>query len=660
MSSSDLISFDPNSTSTSTSTLDTQANPGPSTSKRMQASRSHSAPSLTHWVGTPDGPIKRSWNPSTSPCIPIISVEGKIGVATIDKGKGKGKGKAKESGIEEELSQLYVTHERQEAEAEAQAQAQASSSKSAHTRRSPVKNSINLERGTPSKLLGAPSSVIPGTSENGATNANASVISSQTEDLPEGSRGKRRSWGSSLVGSAVSVGVFGAALGLTAYRLISNQPSSSLSPTRPEVQGAISAASEVERDSTISGPTDAAPVQGQSQRSDAIEENSLPRIATTGEEAAGRCRSTTNRQQPPTSSPMSHDRAQGGQIPVQEVPISRDDDTRRRIADLQPPPTYEETERLREGRAHVASSVNPNPKEWEDLVDIDIGAEERHDTVPLSRVSPLIPRTIKGRPSTYSLLCRYSPSPKSKSNARRNNRIRRSRSSRKGMLFGHSHSQSISLSSTSSMPSIEIYHDGSDLFTANLEHSGLKTQQGYEPQQDGVGQAEDVNRVNQEGEKEEDKHEDEMISRLDSMSSRLASLIEEGRKALESTPGLGTTPGWEDEVSLYGASQEREQDHEQDQKPSQVEDGIESAQIITSIEHGTDTLAQKDHGKKRRRYSKIPTRVGSDLHLKQSSSKDRVSSEQAAECHDESEKQINQRSKIPIRSKGKIDGLNAV
>lgn len=44
-----------------------------------------------------------------------------------------------------------------------------------------------------------------------------------------------------------------------------------------------------------------------------------------------------------------------------------------------------------------------------------------------------------------------------------------------------------------------------------------------------------------------DSGSDEVSARLSSMSAQLSMLIEQGRRALEATSGLGVTPGWEDE-----------------------------------------------------------------------------------------------------------------
>ncbi|WWC72910.1 uncharacterized protein I206_106874 [Kwoniella pini CBS 10737] len=435
---------------------------GSTTNKRMQPSRSNSAPSLTHWVGTSNGQIKRSWNPSTSPCIPIISIEGKNIIGKLDKGKSKS------TEIEQGLSQIYVTHEKQEAE---------ECSYKSMQRRSPIKRTIVLHDGHV-----AHERRIDTTDDGAITNVEeeGSNIISQTKDAPL-SNPKRQSWGSSLFGSAVNVGVFGAALGLTAYRLISNQPSSSTTNERPIPDS-------MDRDIAIDDGQYSVPFEIHERTEEDLTGPSPKGMSPCIVEASPR--------------DLNLDQVQPNEP---HIPVIQNLSSNMNTESL-PPPAYEETE-----NKGIVKSLENN-KEWEDL---DLLEEEQIITPTSSKMS-----TLKSRSSQYSL----------STIRRRNNNRKRKKLLKNELSFDHS---SIITSSISSTPIIEIHNLNDNTIDKNLNKSISVNQ--FEGEEGMNAQ----NQNNENDDDDDDDDDDEMISRLDFMSCRLSKLIAEGKKALESDVDLG-------------------------------------------------------------------------------------------------------------------------
>ncbi|WVR08879.1 hypothetical protein IAU60_005938 [Kwoniella sp. DSM 27419] len=186
----------------------------PSRPQRFSAPRSHSAPVLGPWTATPTSELKRAWHISPSSlAVPIVGVDGRtsegrmdgLGASEASTGSSPGKGKGKGKEVERGLSELYITHER--------AQVAAAIGKQ---RLSPGKR---LPRGT-TQTQDDP----PEPSEPPASSSPAPVPPDIARDGdPPRPTPTKRGWGSTLVGGALSAGVLGAALGLTAYRLISNK-----------------------------------------------------------------------------------------------------------------------------------------------------------------------------------------------------------------------------------------------------------------------------------------------------------------------------------------------------------------------------------------------------------------------------------------------------
>ncbi|WWD06959.1 hypothetical protein V865_005056 [Kwoniella europaea PYCC6329] len=592
-----------------------QGGPGPSTTsqkqKRIQATRSHSSPSLTHWIGTPEGGMKRSWIPSTSPGVAITCVEDKKGVGKVDKGKGR------DAGVEEGLSQLYVTHERQEISS--------TSCTSNARRRSPIKKIIVIQSNDPQ--LEPELEPIP--NEDG----NAS-----TDEVPK-AQTQRNSWGSSLVGSVVTAGVFGAALGLTAYRLLANQPQPKVGNDEDNreaqldqnsVQNCVEIEIETSSSEEVQVPSnEEESLQNRSTLANAI----LHREDTEDEEEIDQTTQDQTQQQ--------HQYSSDTDAPEHVGPsslLSKHDDqdqiAQDPISDLPPPPAYEETVQR-----------DAKVKEWED-VEID-----NHLVTPSAKVSALRPKA-----SSMFLSPSSSPSPKSRRN--RPARVRRSRSSRNGWICNHP------LSDSRSLPSIEIYHptlDDEDIESTFSGSPDVKVKTSVKSPSTDVSpdnegdfkllrdRSDDVN-----GQKEECEADDEqsnaMISRLDSMSLQLTALIEEGKKALESTPGLGTTPIWEEEGDLFTPSPK--------DRKNVGDDELRESSRERNVSH-----------RKMRRESKIPMRIGSDMHLRQSSSSTMLDSDErntSRKIGSSSEVERLQRevskSKIPIMSKSRsmVSGLNGV
>ncbi|WWC91003.1 uncharacterized protein L201_005942 [Kwoniella dendrophila CBS 6074] len=599
---------------------------GPSTSThRISAARSHSSPSLTHWIGNSNGQMKRSWNPSSSPCIPIISIdEDKKGIGRLNKGKGKGKGK--ELDLEDGLSQLYVTHEKNQASSSSSAAAAAAEYKRRSL--SPIKKTLALPQPT--------SSDISVSSSQTSTNISRQPSDSEMQSQPQPQESsKRKSWSSSVLGSAVSAGVFGAALGLTAYRLISNQPSSAI----PNQQ--LAAEEILNQDGT--NLTD----QDRDVQSEDREESNQPQqdertIQERIMPSENSIIDDTDLAITDNSLNMKED-----EIPhitassdIQDIQIKNPI-----INDLPPPPAYEETMKS-------AASQNRETKEWEDITEYLI-------TPSSTRVS-----TIRSKVS-YSNI---SPSPCSKQKRKRNHQIRRTRSSRNGLLMFNQHP----LSNSRSLPSIEIhniddYDIHSDVETPINKHSPVPIVDGY------PNMCEEGNEGEQDQDHVNDEHTNEMISRLDSMSLQLTTLIEQGRKALETTPGLGTTPGWEDEIQhgdgkdLFSPSNSRVDDKSNDNNTN----------IVADVEAKTE--------KNIRRKSQIPMKAGSSLNSNKHPTTRLTSSSTLNDHHSSplpssSRLKLNDKhrkvgssndveskhhvvrarsiSKIPVRNKSMISGLN--
>ncbi|WVW79577.1 hypothetical protein I302_101546 [Kwoniella bestiolae CBS 10118] len=636
------------------------ADPGPSTSSHQRqhqrparTTRSHSFPSLTHWIGTPEGGLKRNWIPSTSPGGAIICLEDKKGVGRVDKGKGK------DVGVEEGLSQLYVTHEKHEASS--------SPIPPNQRRRSPFKKNLIIPP-TPREVTRDqdPEQTIP-------INSPTKSILSTVERTKDQNQNQRNSWGSGLFGSVVTAGVFGAALGLTAYRLLANQPSPTLAqfqdgPARGEQGGDGQAGriGEEQEEADHKGDDEEGPTsklqEGQQQEGRALgvptrptedarhvnQDRHEPQIAEASTTAA-----LENAIANPTITPyVSPSQGQEEPVEIAQQPISN----------LPPPPAYEETERTRRG-----SRI----KEWEDIDD--------HLLTPSSSSVS----TLRSKPSMY---LSPSPSPSAKAKRRRapQPRMRRSKSSRNAWLFHHP------LSDSRSLPSIEIYHPSlsddeirssgsTDImscvnspvgqFSASHPTSSSDNTQKMELASNSQAENEVVaSAIIADGEaaddEEDDKDTNEMISRLDSMSIQLAALIEEGKKALETTPGLGTTPGWEDELESEGGRDLFTPSPSPSPGPVSGHNHKSNGGEIS-----IGDISENRTEKKLRRKSQIPMRVGSDIHLKHSSSSSSKldldlgegSSHRKVGSSGEIEG-IHQRSKIPVMSKSRsmVAGLNAI
>ncbi|OCF78846.1 hypothetical protein I204_00790 [Kwoniella mangroviensis CBS 8886] len=584
----------------------TQGGPGPSTTsqkqKRIQATRSHSSPSLTHWIGTPEGGMKRSWIPSTSPGVAITCMEDKKGVGKVDKGKGK------DTGVEEGLSQLYVIHEKQELSS--------TSSTSNTRRRSPIKKFIVIQSNESRTQSQPESGLEPIPDKHG------NVIA---DEVPK-AQAQRNSWGSSLMGSVVTAGVFGAALGLTAYRLLANQQPNGTS------------VSEVLRDADV--PMEAEGIENGEAQIPTDEEEQISRSTHQSQDEA---RISQEEEEAGLghngflASDIDPDVARAtASIPDHRIgePVGNNVDIGQNpISDLPPPPAYEET-------VQTDSKV----KEWED-VEID----DHLVTPSSSKIS-----TLRSKPSSMFLSPSSSPSPKPR--RIRHARIRRSRSSRNGWMYNHP------LSDSRSLPSIEIYRltlDDEEIestFSASPNEI-VKTRvksPGTDETRDNEGdlklsrdRSDDLNGQKEEGQAD-DERSSEMISRLDLMSLQLTALIEEGKKALESTPGTGTTPRWEEEGDLLTPSRKN--------RKNVGVDELRESNIDRSNTH-----------KKTRRGSKIPMRVGSDVHLKHSSSSTRLDTDKghrkiASSSEVEGSQREVSKSKIPIMSKSRsvVSGLNGV
>ncbi|WWC98179.1 hypothetical protein V866_005070 [Kwoniella sp. B9012] len=594
----------------------TQGGPGPSTTsqkqKRIQATRSHSSPSLTHWIGTPEGGMKRSWIPYVSPGVAITCVEDKKGVGKVDKGKGK------DTGVEEGLSQLYVTHEKQELSS--------TSSTSNARRRSPIKKIIVIQSNDPQPQPGSES--IP--------NEDGNAI---TDEVPK-AKTQRNSWGSSLVGSVVTAGVFGAALGLTAYRLLANQPQPKVGNDEDNGearldQNSIQNCVEIEIETSSS---EEVPVQNNEEESLQIKLTFANATQHKGDIEAVEEIDQTTQDQIQRQHQYSGDTNSPEHVDPSSLLSKHDDQdqiAQGPISDLPPPPAYEETVQR-----------DTKVKEWED-VEID----DHLVTPSSSKIS-----TLRSSASSMFLSPSCSPSPKSRRN--RHARIRRSRSSRNGWMYNYP------LSDSRSLPSIEIYRPALDDEEIESTFSGsadVKVKTGVESlstneSRDNEGDLkllrdrdDDIKGQKEEGE-EDDEQSSEMISRLDSMSLQLTALIEEGKKALKSTPGLGTTPGWEEEGDLFTPSPKDRKnvgDHE-----------LRESSRERNVSH-----------KKMRRESKIPMRVGSDMHLRHSSSsttldldKRHTSRKIGSSSEVERSQREEPKSKIPVMNKSRsmVSGLNGV
>ncbi|WVQ63698.1 uncharacterized protein L199_001851 [Kwoniella botswanensis] len=592
-----------------------QGGSGPSTTqkqKRIQATRSHSSPSLTHWIGTPEGGMKRRWIPSSSPGVATTCVEDKKGVGKVDKGKGK------DTGVEEGLSQLYVTHEKQELSS--------TSSTSNARRRSPIKKSTVIQSDEPQLEPGL--EPIP--------KQDASVIA---DELPR-AQTQRNSWGSSLVGSVVTAGVFGAALGLTAYRLLANQPQSKVGNDEDNGEARLDQYSvqncvEIEIETSSSEEVQVPNNEDESLQNTLTFANAILRREDIEDVEASDQTTQDQIQRQHQYSSDTETPEHVGPSPLLSKHDDQDQIAQDPVSDLPPPPAYEETVQR-----------DAKVKEWED-VEID----DHLVTPSSSKIS-----TLRSKASSMFLSPSCSPSPKSRRN--RHARIRRSRSSRNGWMYNHP------LSDSRSLPSIEIYRPTLDDEEIESTFSGspnVKMKTGVkspstDESRDNEGDLkllrdrdDDIKGQKEEGE-EDDEQSSEMISRLDSMSLQLTALIEEGKKALESTLGLGTTPGWEEEGDLFTPSPK--------DRKNVGDDELRESSRERNVNH-----------KKMRRESKIPMRVGSDMHLRHSSSSTMLDSDKrhtSRKIGSSSEVERSQReepkSKIPVMNKSRsmVSGLNGV
>ncbi|OCF40407.1 hypothetical protein I317_05774 [Kwoniella heveanensis CBS 569] len=621
---------------------------GPSR-KPFMAPRSHSAPSLTPWTGTPSKGMKRSWNPATAveACVRVENkkMEGvlspvKRGVGADLKGKGKGKGVGVVSemdDVEKGLSELYVSHERSRASYKKERNRRSNDHQAAVTKARSVNQGRDQEIARPAKsgeMSAAPGQcaregvgLITG---EGNFNQGADTVEVARKDM-QSAGDTKKSWRRSIVGGAYNAGVLGAALGLTAYRLMSNRGLSTLTPTSTPVDRA---GSGDDPDLTIIEPSvDHTSSTSHSGTSRAGTERSTvgsqPHEAQVSAELEGA--EIESRSQAGASSICGHDEVLAGLDCValevdagvsSIVPVEGGTDSfslRRAVEqDLPPPPAYEES----------VSRESTVKGEWEEL-------DEHLVTPANSRMATL---NLKHHSSSRRLyqLSLSSPS----SSTRRKFKVK-SRSpacgSRSMGLY-----RPLSSSSTRSRPTVEIedQHQEPAHMATELFENGKGNKDALPISQEDRTIPHIHSRNRNEGDKESisdisDPYEgrvdgpNEMMARLDSMSARLEQLINEGKKALESTglglprTGTGTTPGWEDENPLHLAGFAQKGDSSTANHPSsscevysmtssgsRTRDGVDIADrpntSISSAGSGSGAGAER---KSSRRQSRIPTKI---------------------------------------------------
>ncbi|WVF65313.1 hypothetical protein IAT40_000039 [Kwoniella sp. CBS 6097] len=638
------------------------APPGPSR-KPFMAPRSHSAPSLTPWTGTPSKGMKRSWNPATNveACVkvehkkmegvlsPVLKING--GIDANGKGKGKGKGKSSGvvvgmDGVEKGSSELYISHERSTASHKDRERARnrhegiepTSTPTKIRSKHSTNSNNEN-EQSVPGctdiigterlpKLITATASAMA--ADVGPSNqASNAVRPTQQEEGMSGPAGEtKRSWRRSIVGGAYNAGVLGAALGLTAYRLISNR---GITTPVNQVEDAAAAIPSTETDAQprachpSSQPDDERAAEQAPHDSgsglelgsrggpnEAAGDSTVDIETATGPDEREQAQINTGGQTSRTELVNDHYDARYLASTVSHLPAQ----VQSRVEhNLPPPPAYEETV----GRETTLKGA------WEDLDD------ECLVTPSSSRMATLNfkhqpcnrgPYRLSSSSSSYALSTSRS-SPRT-----RKYKVKPRLSARALRNLGIYHH--LSLSSSRSMPTIEIEDQDQDRdqhlnisgsFTSSIAAKDIETSK----------QARDLNPIARHIENEDDdlmdpvangEGPDAMMTRLDSMSARLEELISQGKKALESTalPRTGTTPGWEDENPLdaftqgfttTNTSNGNEQIEGQLRGGTEREDdadgvGFESSLADTSVSSERRLELQT---KTSRRQSRIPTKI---------------------------------------------------
>ncbi|WVQ92999.1 hypothetical protein IAU59_000062 [Kwoniella sp. CBS 9459] len=526
------------------------SNPGPSRNPFI-APRSHSAPSLTPWTGTPSKGMKRSWNPATGveACVKVENrkMEGVLSPVKRSTGVGdtKGKGKGKNTGVgvevdgvEKGLSDLYISHERSRAsQRERNRNAQDPATPAKARSKDSCKKRIDQPLSSGSVNQERPPAGLVAARRRDSEDVRVSALPERQE--ASSSEEVKRSWRSSIVGGAYNAGVFGAALGLTAYRLITSQGVSS--PVQQSHDGLLGPAddddqsephpSSIETEAEVRGPP------GPMSQHDALggEQISLREEIALGRDQTGETETALSDETPRIQEADLNEHADRLSSSSMEAQI----DTQRPMEhDLPPPPAYEETV----GRSRESTLKS----EWEEF-------DEHLVTPSSSRTATLNhPKHRASNKGLYQLSYPSSSSSLSGS-SRRKHKIRPRLSARSIRSLGIY--RPLSLSSANSMPTIEIEdQDPSDLaveIPGGTNETTIHDSERYlnvnlnrnDHQQDGGPQ---ISNIRYEGDVDE---QDEMLARLDSMSARLEELIMEGRKALQSPamPRTGTTPGWEDD-----------------------------------------------------------------------------------------------------------------
>ncbi|KAK8844142.1 hypothetical protein IAR55_006936 [Kwoniella newhampshirensis] len=289
------------------------------------------------------------------------------------------------------------------------------------------------------------------------------------------------SWGGMVVSSAVTAGVYGAALGLTAYRLLSN------TSDRPQVvepspgeEQVGQPTEDVQRGSDILAAS-----SNDGEDLGQISNNDVSR-----QDVGRQCGTTTDFDFDCTSTPPLHvenQLAHGSQPPPREpvaVPV-----------DLPPPPAYEETE---------GKGKSSGKDDWEEV-------DEEIVTPSSSRAC-----TLRANPS--------------ESIRRRRRKTIKGRASRAKVHRP-----------TTSMSEIDIEYDSIFSDPKRPRTSGaMATPRSVSASFAGEQEARTVIVAGQDN-KGEDEDEDEVTVRLDMMAARLKDLILEGQRALETTPSSGTS-----------------------------------------------------------------------------------------------------------------------
>ncbi|WWD21198.1 hypothetical protein CI109_105682 [Kwoniella shandongensis] len=425
--SSPSISTFPLRSQTLTSKTTDASDPSSSTPppRRPALTSSHSSPSLTPFTASsPTKSMKRAWQPSTPTKRALIgSVESrKKGEGRVDCGMGLG-GRGAE-GAERGLSELYVSHERAEAES-------------------------------------------------------ALATTGKKQEAKKG-------WGGTVLSSAVTAGVYGAALGLTAYRLLSNKPDPAqgeeTAPPANDQNDQAESPSEVftetdgdsehtSRDLVMSShsPSEALPLSPRENGLDPDRELQVETqtfIATTETALI-------------EVSPLAPE-------PAPSLSV-----------ELLPPPAYEETE----------GKKKDLKDDWEEL-------DEEVVTPSSSKAS-----TLRLNPF---------PSPARSSPASRRKKAKRTRT-----VQGRLH-QSASSARSSPVHAIEddLFSGATWTPTTSLTND-TATLSPRKPAKSEAGMTSFINLENEDDEEDED---DDMTLRLDTMAVRLKELILEGQRALEIEP----------------------------------------------------------------------------------------------------------------------------